>query len=83
MAKKAPRTTEEVRYLKESMDKAELDFANAKLAYYNGTEYKGNSVEYSDLARYAESFIAANYAFQKARFGKVHVKLSVPHLMRE
>lgn len=65
------------------MEEAELDFANAKLAYYHQSEYKGEPVQYEHLAKYAENFIAANYAFQKARFGKVNIKLSVPRLMRE
>lgn len=83
MARKAPPTTEELRHMKGSMDGAELDFANAKLAYYNGAEYKGRKVEYENLAGYARVFIAANYAYQKALYGRVRIKLSVPRLMRE
>jgi hypothetical protein len=83
MGKKAPATAEELRHLKKSMESAELDFANAKLAYYGRTEYKGELVAYENLARRAEEFIAANYAFQKARFGRIRIKLSVSRLMRE
>jgi hypothetical protein len=69
--------------MKTAMDAAELDFANAKLAYYHRTEYKGTAVSYETLESYAEDFIAKNYAYQKAMFGKVRIKLSVPRLMRE
>ena len=83
MAKKVPPTAEELENLKSSMDSTELDFANAKLAYYNRLEYKGKIIAYEDLAKYAREFIAANYAYQKALYGKIRIKLSVPRLMRE
>ena len=81
--KKKVLSPEEIAALKVAMDAAELDFANAKLAYYNRTEYKGNPVTYDTLKAYAEDFIAKNYAVQKAAFGKVHVKLLLANLMRE
>jgi hypothetical protein len=73
----------ELATMKEAMDAAELDFANAKLAYYHRTEYKGFAVNYESLRNYAEQFIDKNYAYQKAIFGKLRIKLSVPRLMRE
>ena len=81
--KKTDFSAAELATMKEAMDAAELDFANAKLAYYHRTEYKGLAVNYEALADYAEQFIAKNYAFQKAMFGKLRIKLSVPRLMRE
>jgi hypothetical protein len=84
MAKKRQRASDqEIAALKESMEAAELDFSNAKLAYYNRTEYKGKTVGYGDLRSYAEIYIARNYAVQKAAFGKIHVKVIVANLMRE
>jgi hypothetical protein len=83
MAKKVPPTAEEIEKLKTTMENAELDFANAKIAYYHQTEYKDQLIDYERLATYAETFISANYAFQKAHYGRVRVKLSVPRLMRE
>ena len=83
MAKKAPPTPEELQKLKDAMDSTELDFANAKLAYYHRTEYKGQLVAYENLEQYAKIFIAANYAYQKALYGKVRVNLAVARLMRE
>ena len=65
------------------MEAAELDFANAKLAYYNRTEYRGQVVSYEVLKTFAEDYIQKNYAVQKAVFGKIHVKLLVANLMRE
>ena len=65
------------------MEAAELDFANAKLAYYNRTEYRGQTITYEGLKSFAEDFIQKNYAVQKAVFGKIHVKLLVANLMRE
>jgi tyrosyl-tRNA synthetase len=81
--KKKELSPEEIAVLKASMEAADLDFANAKLAYYNRTEYKGKAVSYDALRAYAEDFIAKNHAVQKAVFGKVHVKLLVANLMRE
>lgn len=83
MAKKAPPTPEELQKLKDAMDRTELDFANAKLAYYHRTEYKGQPVDYENLEQYAKTFIAANHAYQKALYGKVRITLSVARLMRE
>ena len=84
MARKTvPSTPEELARLKQAMDAAELDFDNAKLAYFHRAEYKGQAVNYEVMKRFAEEYIAANYAYQKAAYGRVRVKLSVPHLMRE
>jgi tyrosyl-tRNA synthetase len=81
--KKKELTPEEIAALKASMEAADLDFANAKLAYYNRTEYKGETITYDALKAYAEDFIGKNHAVQKAVFGKVHVRLQVANLMRE
>jgi tyrosyl-tRNA synthetase len=83
MAKKVPPTAEELENLKNAMESTELDFANAKLAYYHRTEYKGQLVAYENLEQYAKIFIAANHAYQKALYGKVRITLSVARLMRE
>jgi hypothetical protein len=81
--KKKELSPDEIAALKASMEAAELDFANAKLAYYNRTEYKSKTITYDVLKVYADDFIAKNYAVQKAVFGKIHVKLMVANLMRE
>jgi Xaa-Pro aminopeptidase len=82
MARKVP-TPEEIAALKQAMDLAELDFINAKVAFFHDADYKDKKITYDVLSDFAEFFIAQNYAFQKAMFGRVRVKLSVPRLMRE
>ena len=52
-----PKGTTLTSALRAEMDAAELDFANAKLAYYGRTEYKGNRVEFDDLKGYAEAVV--------------------------
>ena len=77
------KTDADVGALRDAMDAAELDFANAKLAFYNRRSYKDRGVEYDDLRGYAERFIAANYEFQRAKWGEVRLKLSISRLLRE
>lgn len=84
MARKAKQLSQdEIEALKRAMETAELDFANAKLAYYNRTEYKGQVISYDTLENFANDFIQKNYAVQRAVFGRIHVKLSIANLMRE
>jgi hypothetical protein len=83
MARKEVPTPEKLAALKQAMDSAELDFINAKVAFFHNTEYKEKEVTYDVLSDFAEAFIARNYDFQKAMFGRVRIKLSVPRLMRE
>jgi hypothetical protein len=84
MARKAVVYTEEqLAQLQTAMDHAEVELENAKLAYFNSAPYKDEPVPYEKLREYAEVFIAANHALQKAKFGKVHVRLDVSRLLRE
>jgi hypothetical protein len=76
-------TQEELGALKLAMDTAELNFDNAKVAYFHRAEYQGKEVTYDVLKGYAEQYISANYAYQKASFGRIRIKLSVARLMRE
>lgn len=54
----------------------------AKIAYLNGADLDGQAVSYERLRAIAEEMIQANYALQKARYGKVRLKLSVAKLLR-
>jgi hypothetical protein len=54
----------------------------AKIAYLNGTLLDGQEVGYETLKRIAQEAIQANYELQKARYGRIRVKLSVPKLLR-
>ena len=76
-------TEEQLAELKAAMDAAEVNLENAKLAYFNSAPYKDEPVPYEKLREYAEAFIAANHAFQKAKYGKIHVRLDVSRLLRE
>ncbi|MGC2530348.1 MAG: hypothetical protein WA639_21585 [Candidatus Acidiferrum sp.] len=82
MAKK-PATPEDLARLKEALDAAEFDFDNAKLAYFHRAAYKGQEVTYEVLKSFAETYIARNYDYQKAAFGRVRIRLSVARLLRE
>jgi hypothetical protein len=82
MAKKPP-TTEALAKMKEVLDAAELDFDNAKLAYFHRAQYKGQEVTYEVLKGFAEAYIARNHEYQKAVFGKVRIRLLAAKLMRE
>jgi hypothetical protein len=84
MARKAVvYTPEQLEALQAAMDLAEVDLENAKLAYFNSAPYKDEPVPYEKLKEWAEAFIAANHVLQKAKFGKIHVRLDVARLLRE
>jgi len=80
--KKDKPSQDQVAELQAAKDRAELDFRNAKLAFYNRIEYKGEPVSYEILHNYAERLIASNYEYQKAVYGTIKVKISVARLMR-
>lgn len=84
MARKAVVYTEEqLAELQAAMDQTEIELENAKLAYFNSAPYKDEPIPYEKLREYAQAYIAANHAFQKAKFGRVHVRLDVSRLLRE
>jgi hypothetical protein len=76
-------TPEQIEELQAEKDRAEHELENAKLAYFNKAPYKDEPITYEKLKEYAAVFIRANHALQKARFGKVHVRLDVARLLRE
>jgi hypothetical protein len=73
----------EIEALRDAMDAAELDFRNAKIAFHAGADYKSRPVNYDELRRYVEAFIATNHDFQRARWGRVRVTLNPSNLLRE
>lgn len=84
MARKAiTYTPKQIAELETAMEFAEAELQNAKLAYFNSAPYKNEAVPYEKLKQYAEAFITANHALQKAKFGKIHVQLDVSRLLRE
>lgn len=52
------------------------------IAYLNQAPFEDKVPLYADLKAAADAFIAANYAFQKALYGRVMVKLSTAKLLR-
>jgi hypothetical protein len=85
MARKpaATATPEQLAKFKEALDASELDFQNAKMAYFNTAPYKDEEVTYEVLKRYTDAYIAKNYDYQKAAFGKVRIRLTAARLLRE
>jgi hypothetical protein len=83
MARRPAPTPEDVEAMRAEMRRTEHELEDAKLAYYNSTEYRGELMNYEVLKRYAESFIAANHAVQKALYGRIRIRLDVSRLLRE
>lgn len=83
MAARVEHTPEELTALRAEVERSELDLGHAKVAYFNSTPYKDAVVDYDRLRAFAEAFIRANHAYQKALYGKIQVRLDVSRLLRE
>jgi hypothetical protein len=57
-------------------------FDRLRYAYYTKTTSAGEVPDYEQLKRAAVAFIEASYAYQRARYGRVRLKLSVSKLLR-
>src|SRR5262249_4518303 len=68
--------------LREAMEKKQSVLEATRLAYLHRTPIHGEIPDYEALQRAATEFIEANYALQRALFGKVRVKLSVARRLR-
>ncbi len=51
-------------------------------AYYGRRELGGKVPDFEALRSAAEEFVRANYDYQKARYGRIVLKLSVSKLIR-
>jgi len=51
-------------------------------AYYGRREVEGKVPDFDTLRSAAEEFIRANYDYQKARYGRIVLRLSVSKLIR-
>jgi len=69
-------TSDEVANLKTRMQKAEEEMNRLRMGFYAGVE------EYETMHDAAEVYIAASYAFQKAKWGKVRMRLSPAGVLR-
>jgi hypothetical protein len=68
--------------LKEAMERKKSEMDAVRVAYLHRTPLNGSVPEYEDVKKVALEFIEANYALQRALYGKVRVKLSVAKLLR-
>ena len=78
----ATATPEEIERLRHEVKRRESEFRDAKIAYYNSSEYQGDAMPYERLKSYALAFIAANRDLQKALYGRVRVVIDVSRLLR-
>ncbi len=68
--------------LREHMEHLHARMMTLKVAYMNRTAFEGKVPTTEDLRAAAESFIQANYAYQRALYGRVRIKLSPANLLR-
>jgi hypothetical protein len=80
--KQTPVSPEEIERLRTSMETMKATLEVIRVAYYNRTAFKGQIPDYENVHKAAEDFVAANYLYQKALWGKIKVKLSVANLLR-
>lgn len=72
----------ELEKMRHRMEMLENRVYAAKIAYINRTPFDGKEMSYEELSAIAKEYIRASYALQKAKFGSVKVKMSVPKLLR-
>jgi hypothetical protein len=75
MARK-PVTPEELAALKAEMERLDQSWQRKYIGYHNNAE------TYDAVKLECEKYIAASYAYQKAKWGKVMVQMSAGYLMR-
>ena len=72
----------DIEALRSEFERRQSRLNAAKVAYLNGTPLDGKEVDYDALKGVAQEAIEANYTLQRARYGKVRLKLSVARLLR-
>jgi hypothetical protein len=75
-------SNDELRKIREEMERLKAAMHAAKIAYLNRTPFGGRILEYEGVRQVAQEFILANYTYQKALYGKIKVRLSVATLLR-
>lgn len=68
--------------LQEAMKHKEYIMHTIKTAYMNGTPFGDHVPSTDDVRKGAQDFIEASYAYQRALYGKIRLKLSIAHLLR-
>jgi len=77
-----PADSATVDQLREQMDKLGNALEAVKIAYLNNTPFRDHVPTADDVRSIAETYVKAHHAFQRARFGKVRVRLNVADLLR-
>jgi hypothetical protein len=68
--------------LRDEMRRLDADFERLRQAYYRRELVDGPVPTYDDLRLAAEAFINASYRYQRARYGRIRLRLSVSKLLR-
>jgi PAS domain-containing protein len=68
--------------LRELMERKRSLLEATRIAFFHRTPLNGKVPDDDAVRCAARDFINANYALQRALFGRVRVKLSVAHLLR-
>jgi hypothetical protein len=82
MSKKSEANAKSLDTLKQEMEKKDAILEAMKAAFFNRAPFQGQVPTYEDLAGAASDYIQASYEFQKARFGRIRLKLSPTDLLR-
>ena len=82
MSKKSDAKSKNLDGLKREMEKKDAVLGAMKTAFFHNTPFEGKVLTYEDLIVAAKDFIKANHEFQKARFGRIRIKLSPTDLLR-
>jgi hypothetical protein len=77
--KRDPEKADELRQL---MERKRNVLEATRIAFFHRTPLNGEVPDDQAVRRAARDFIDANYALQRALFGRVRVKLSVSRLLR-
>jgi hypothetical protein len=77
--KKQPQNVEELREL---MERKGSLLEATRIAFLHRAPLNGKVPDDEDVRRAARDYINANYALQRALFGRIRVKLSVARLLR-
>ncbi len=75
-------TQEQLEAMRTELDILRSRVHAAKVAYLNRTPFQDREISFDDLKAFATEYIRKNYAYQRARFGKLKVKMSVSKLLR-
>jgi len=73
---------QKVQELREQMERKRNLLEATRTAFFNRTPLNDKVPDDEAVRRAARDFISANYALQRALFGRVRVKLSVARLLR-